>query len=70
MAASLLLHTDQPIAQIAQTVGWPDPNYFARRFRSHFGLSASVYRSTFGHNAVGREGGDADLAGDGRGHGD
>jgi AraC family L-rhamnose operon transcriptional activator RhaR len=51
-AASLLLHTDQSIAQIARTVGWPDPNYFARRFRSHFGLSASVYRSTFRHNAV------------------
>ncbi|WLW50824.1 AraC family transcriptional regulator [Streptomyces sp. SX92] len=52
IAASLLLHTDQSVAQIATAVGWPDPNYFARRFRSHFGLSPSTYRSTFSQNAV------------------
>jgi AraC family L-rhamnose operon transcriptional activator RhaR len=28
-------------------VGWPDPNYFARRFRSHFGLSATTFRERF-----------------------
>jgi transcriptional regulator GlxA family with amidase domain len=52
LAASLLLHTEQSVAQIAEAVGWPDPNYFARRFKSHFGLSASDYRSGFSHNAI------------------
>ncbi|MBG0567280.1 helix-turn-helix transcriptional regulator [Actinoplanes aureus] len=51
-AANLLLHTDEPITQIAQDVGWPDQNYFARRFRSHYGLSASTYRARFTHGTV------------------
>jgi AraC family L-rhamnose operon transcriptional activator RhaR len=52
-AASLLLHTDQPITQIAQAVGWADQNYFARRFKAHYGLSATTYRQRFTHHAVG-----------------
>jgi AraC family L-rhamnose operon transcriptional activator RhaR len=52
MAASLLLHTDEPITHIAKSVGWPDPNHFARRFRAHYGLSATTYRARFSHNAV------------------
>lgn len=44
-AAHLLLRTAMPIADIAENVGWPDPNYFARRFRAHFGITASEYRS-------------------------
>lgn len=47
LAAVRLLHTDQPISRIAESVGWPDQNYFARRFRSHYGLSASTYRANF-----------------------
>ncbi|MDR1282092.1 MAG: AraC family transcriptional regulator [Opitutaceae bacterium] len=43
-AAHLLLRTAMPIADIAGDVGWPDPNYFARRFRAHFGITASEYR--------------------------
>ncbi|AHF90677.1 AraC family transcriptional regulator [Opitutaceae bacterium TAV5] len=44
-AAHLLLRTPMPIADIAEDVGWPDPNYFARRFRAHFGITASEYRT-------------------------
>ncbi len=47
-AATLLLTTDHPITDIAGVVGWTDPNYFARRFRAHFGVSATAYRSRFG----------------------
>ncbi|CAM5643435.1 hypothetical protein GCM10010261_20760 [Streptomyces pilosus] len=50
-AARLLLHTDQAISQIGHEVGWPDANYFARRFKAHFGLSASEYRRRFAHSA-------------------
>lgn len=44
-AAVLLLHTSDPVAQIGATVGWPDQNYFARRFRAHYGISPTTYRS-------------------------
>ncbi|MCO8269946.1 AraC family transcriptional regulator [Actinoplanes sp. TRM 88003] len=47
LAADRLLHTDQPINRIGESVGWPDQNYFARRFKSHYGLSASTYRARF-----------------------
>jgi AraC-like DNA-binding protein len=53
LAADLLLHTDQSISRIGESVGWPDQNYFARRFKSHYGLTASEYRNLFTH-AVGR----------------
>ena len=43
-AAVLLLTTDQPVAAVGRTVGWHDPNYFARRFRAAFGVSAREYR--------------------------
>ena len=44
-AAARLLQSTAPLAAIGAAVGWADPNYFARRFRSHFGESPSEYRS-------------------------
>jgi AraC family L-rhamnose operon transcriptional activator RhaR len=52
LAADLLLSTDRQVNVIGESVGWGDPNYFARRFRAHFGLSASAYRSRFTTNSV------------------
>jgi AraC family L-rhamnose operon transcriptional activator RhaR len=47
-AAELLLHTPRPVGEIAETVGWPDQNYFARRFKAHYGLTATTYRARLG----------------------
>jgi AraC family L-rhamnose operon transcriptional activator RhaR len=46
-AAQLLLRTALPIAEVGSSVGWADPNYFARRFRAHYGITASEYRARF-----------------------
>ncbi|WP_246274481.1 helix-turn-helix domain-containing protein [Phytohabitans houttuyneae] len=51
-AGTLLLHTDLPITQIGRMVGWPDQNYFARRFRAHYGLNATTYRKQFTHTTA------------------
>jgi AraC family transcriptional regulator, L-rhamnose operon transcriptional activator RhaR len=51
-AAVLLLDTTLPVSQIGRIVGWPDQNYLARRFRAHFGLSATTYRARFAHHRV------------------
>jgi AraC family L-rhamnose operon transcriptional activator RhaR len=51
-AAALLLHSDQPVTCIGQAVGWADQNYFARRFKAHYGLSATTYRARFAAGAT------------------
>jgi AraC family transcriptional regulator, L-rhamnose operon transcriptional activator RhaR len=51
-AAERLLHGDDPVHHIGRDVGWPDQNYFARRFKAHFGLSATDYRSRFADGAA------------------
>jgi AraC family L-rhamnose operon transcriptional activator RhaR len=51
-AAAMLLHTDQPVTLIGHSVGWPDQNYFARRFKAHYGLPASTYRARFSPTVV------------------
>ena len=47
IAARLLITTDRPVSEIGAMVGWPDPNYAARRFRSATGMSPSTYRAAF-----------------------
>jgi AraC family L-rhamnose operon transcriptional activator RhaR len=37
----LRLHSDDPVTSIGRSVGWPDQNYVARRFKAHYGLSAT-----------------------------
>jgi AraC-like DNA-binding protein/mannose-6-phosphate isomerase-like protein (cupin superfamily) len=51
-AAVLLLHSNQPVTCIGRAVGWPDQNYFARRFKAHYGLSATTYRKRFAARAA------------------
>ena len=60
-AAVMLLHSDEPVTSIGRAVGWPDQNYFARRFKAHYGLSATTYRKRFATKAV-----HLDKAGDAR----
>jgi AraC-like DNA-binding protein len=43
-AAALLAHSTLPAAQVGAAVGWDDPTYFARRFRTLVGLTPSEYR--------------------------
>jgi AraC family transcriptional regulator, L-rhamnose operon transcriptional activator RhaR len=51
-AAALLLHSDEPVTCIGREVGWPDQNYFARRFKAHYGLNATTYRARFAAGAA------------------
>jgi AraC family L-rhamnose operon transcriptional activator RhaR len=46
-AAVLLLHSEEPVTSIGRAVGWPDQSGFARRFKAHYGLSATTYRKRF-----------------------
>lgn len=47
-AALLLLRTPEPVSAVGAAVGWSDPNYFARRFRTHFGTSPTAFRRRAG----------------------
>jgi AraC family L-rhamnose operon transcriptional activator RhaR len=51
-AAVLLLHSSEPITGIGRAVGWPDQNHFARRFKAHYGISATSYRKQFATGAA------------------
>ena len=44
-AARRLLVTNQRISAIAYELGFDDPNYFARIFKSVFGVSPQEYRA-------------------------
>ena len=45
----LLSHTDMNIAEISSMVGFEDPLYFSRSFKSHVGVSPKEFRKT--HNS-------------------
>jgi AraC family L-rhamnose operon transcriptional activator RhaR len=47
-AARLLTDTREPIGVIGNRVGWPDANYFTRRFKKHFGVTPTEYRASYG----------------------
>jgi AraC family L-rhamnose operon transcriptional activator RhaR len=54
-AAALLSTTDDPVAEVGTAVGWPDPSYFARRFRREFGSTPRAYRARVReHHAAGQ----------------
>lgn len=45
-ARELLGTTDQPMADVATAVGYPDPSYFARLFKKQVGITPASYRRT------------------------
>ncbi len=49
-ARRLLCSTDKPVGLIAQEVGIADASYFARVYKSHFGVSPSATRNGIGVN--------------------
>jgi transcriptional regulator GlxA family with amidase domain len=46
-AAQMLHSSSWSVSQIAEEVGFPDAFYFSTRFRRHFGVPPSIYRSRF-----------------------
>lgn len=50
-AKSLLDETGMSISDIAEAVGYSDPNYFARVFKKCTGYNASLYRTNFKNKA-------------------
>ena len=47
-AETMLRYTDNPVSEIARTVGFTDAFYFCRLFRKTYGLSPRMYRNAFG----------------------
>ncbi|ALE79899.1 AraC family transcriptional regulator [Pseudonocardia sp. AL041005-10] len=47
-ARRLLASTDLPVAEVGARVGYPDPGYFARRFRAAHGVTAATWRAGSG----------------------
>lgn len=56
LAAQLLEDTSLPIKQIADQVGYEDPFYFSRMFKSVYRISPSGYRGLERHLADPRRG--------------
>lgn len=51
-AAQLLVSTSLSVAEIAESIGIPDPTYFSRFFKRRQGCSPSEYRLKFEGNTV------------------
>ena len=49
-ACEYLRSSEIPIGSLAVNVGFPDQNYFSRRFRAMTGLSPSAYRKKYQQN--------------------
>ncbi len=47
-ACELLRSSSAPVAEVARSSGWQDPNFFARTFRAHTGHSPTEWRRQFG----------------------
>ena len=45
-ACEALLHTDRPVQDIAEKLGFSSPAYFTRAFQAHTGKSPSAFRKT------------------------
>lgn len=43
-----------PVKEIAILTGFADPNYFAKAFRRHFGISPTEFRTTGMYSSIGR----------------
>ncbi|GAA4070500.1 DNA-binding response regulator [Amphibacillus indicireducens] len=54
-AKYLLRFTDMKIYQIAYQVGYTDLDWFYKKFKSHTGVSASVYRETSSEEVVNQQ---------------
>ncbi|TGV31320.1 AraC family transcriptional regulator [Mesorhizobium sp. M00.F.Ca.ET.186.01.1.1] len=50
MAQEMLVTSELPVQQIAQTVGIADPFYFSRVFKKQLGISPTEYREQFINN--------------------
>lgn len=43
-AAARLLHTDERVAEVAESVGWKDTTHFIRQFKKSFGTTPAAWR--------------------------
>ena len=48
MAKNLILHTDKPISEISEDVGFNQLSHFIKQFRGNYGLSPLKYRNKYG----------------------
>ncbi len=51
-ACELLLMTSRGVAEIAESVGYPDPFYFSRQFRTVHGTSPTTYRDQHARDSL------------------
>lgn len=43
-ACTQLLHTSQPVSQLAETLGWSDTTHFIRQFKKYIGQTPAAWR--------------------------